>query len=200
MTMQVDKARLDEMLATADGACSVNIGDWTYKDPTIDFDTMRSIITELLELRSLRSTEGKEAEPEPVWGYGETVGNLIAQLRTLDPAMPIHAGFHADLRGTRQAMVRGLTLSRERVSGRKIDSCNEAVPYSAVIWASPQDALTHLAAEAHVAKLREALEFYRDSWSCKTNKRYGGLEWSPTEALLDDCGNVARAALTRSPE
>lgn len=45
-------------------------------------------------------------------------------------------------------------------------------------------------------KLIEALEFYRDAWNMKPNKRYGGLEWSPKETLLDDCGNRAREALT----
>jgi len=44
-------------------------------------------------------------------------------------------------------------------------------------------------------KVREALTFYRDAWSMKPNKRYGGLEWSPKETLLDDCGNKAREAL-----
>lgn len=46
-----------------------------------------------------------------------------------------------------------------------------------------------------ITRLEVALEFYRDAWDFKTNKRYGGLEWSPKEELLDDCGNVARAAL-----
>lgn len=44
-------------------------------------------------------------------------------------------------------------------------------------------------------KMVRALKFYRDNWQIKTNKRYGGLEYSPKEALLDDCGNIARAAL-----
>jgi hypothetical protein len=42
-----------------------------------------------------------------------------------------------------------------------------------------------------------ALEFYRDAWSSKPNKHYGGLEWSPKEGLLDDCGERARATLTK---
>lgn len=46
--------------------------------------------------------------------------------------------------------------------------------------------------------LREALTFYRDAWSMKPNKRYGGLEWSPKATLMDDCGNVARDALASS--
>lgn len=48
--------------------------------------------------------------------------------------------------------------------------------------------------------LEEALTFYRDAWKFKTNRRYGGLEWSPKEELLDDCGNTARAALPSTGE
>lgn len=43
--------------------------------------------------------------------------------------------------------------------------------------------------------LVQALKFYRDAWDMKPNKRYGGLEWSPKESLLDDCGEIARTAL-----
>lgn len=50
-------------------------------------------------------------------------------------------------------------------------------------------------AEAKAERLQKALEFYVNNWKCKPNKRYGGLEYSPNEALLDDCGNTARAAL-----
>lgn len=48
---------------------------------------------------------------------------------------------------------------------------------------------------AEVARLTAALEFYGNAWGFKTNKRYGGLEWFPTEELLDDCGNTAKDAL-----
>lgn len=46
-------------------------------------------------------------------------------------------------------------------------------------------------------EVRKALQFYADAWNCKPNKRYGGLEWSPKEELLDDCGNKAKQALSR---
>jgi hypothetical protein len=42
---------------------------------------------------------------------------------------------------------------------------------------------------------RAALTFYRDAWVSKPHKIYGGLEWSPKEDLLNDCGNRARDAL-----
>lgn len=44
--------------------------------------------------------------------------------------------------------------------------------------------------------LVKALEFYAEAWDFTTNKRYGGLEYHPKETLLDDCGNIARAALS----
>lgn len=52
---------------------------------------------------------------------------------------------------------------------------------------------------SRIEDLEVALRFYRDGFAFKTNKKYGGLEWSPTEALLDDCGNTARAALGGKP-
>lgn len=50
-----------------------------------------------------------------------------------------------------------------------------------------------------LATARAALCFYRDGFGYSVNARYGGLEWKPTEALLDDCGNTARAALGGQP-
>lgn len=49
-------------------------------------------------------------------------------------------------------------------------------------------------------KLVKALQFYADAWNCKPNKRYGYLEWSPKEELLDDCGNKAKEALSQTKE
>lgn len=51
-----------------------------------------------------------------------------------------------------------------------------------------------------IEDLKRALEFYRDGFEFITNKRYGGLEWKPTEALLDDCGNTARAVIAALEE
>jgi len=58
-------------------------------------------------------------------------------------------------------------------------------------------ALDRLIAEA-MKPFVEALTFYRDGWSFKTNKRYHGLEWFPKEELLDDCGNKAATILAAS--
>lgn len=49
--------------------------------------------------------------------------------------------------------------------------------------------------QAEIQRLRTALAFYRDGFQFHTNPRRAGLEWKPTEALLDDCGNIARIAL-----
>lgn len=78
-------------------------------------------------------------ETNPVWGDAGTVGNLIAQLRTFAPETPIHGAFHADAGDGRKAHIRGLTLSRERVDGRLIDTGNVLVPYSVVAWSAPDE-------------------------------------------------------------
>jgi hypothetical protein len=46
-----------------------------------------------------------------------------------------------------------------------------------------------------IERLEVALQFYRDGWMFQTHKSMPGLSWSPKEELLDDCGNIARAAL-----
>jgi len=50
-------------------------------------------------------------------------------------------------------------------------------------------------AEAKLEEAAKVLEFYRDGFTFTTNARYGGLEWKPTDTLLDDCGNAARTFL-----
>ena len=40
-------------------------------------------------------------------------------------------------------------------------------------------------------------EFYRDEWASAPNKRHGGMDCTPSKALLDDAGFRARAALGR---
>jgi len=46
-----------------------------------------------------------------------------------------------------------------------------------------------------IEAMEQALRFYDKSWNATPNKRYGGLEWKPREALLDDCGNCAKSAI-----
>jgi hypothetical protein len=46
-----------------------------------------------------------------------------------------------------------------------------------------------------VVRLKAALQFYADEWCFTVNQKRPGLEWKPTEVLLDDCGNTAREAL-----
>lgn len=61
------------------------------------------------------------------------------------------------------------------------------------------------AAVREVERLREALKFYSEGFIPRPAKRnkYGlnpGLEWKPSEALLDDCGNVAMEALASAAQ
>lgn len=77
-----------------------------------------------------------QVQPEQAtWGYAKTIGNLIAQLRTLDPSMPIYAPLRlADGR----VSLKGLTLSKEWKLGRFIQkgAGSERV---AVLWTKPDD-------------------------------------------------------------
>jgi hypothetical protein len=53
---------------------------------------------------------------------------------------------------------------------------------------------------ALIETLQAAVKFYAEAWCFTTNPKRPGLEWKPKEALLDDCGNVARAALAAAKE
>lgn len=52
--------------------------------------------------------------------------------------------------------------------------------------------------EKIIYELVWALKFYRDGFSPSPNKRYGGMEYKPTEYLLDDCGNIAMEAISKA--
>lgn len=150
MTMQVDKVRLSQIT-------------WQNVMPT----EVQSIVTELLELRSLRSTEGKEGEPvaSGVVAYWHPLGGAIWHVNNCPS---------------------------------EIDFSNDGwVP----LYATPE------AAEAHVAKLREALGFYAEPSNYKGAFVQGGYTDHGTFAVSHhvnlvrkDAGALARAALTRSPE
>lgn len=83
------------------------------------------------------------------------------------------------------SVIAGLTAERD-----------EAVENGQGWFNLSQDRMERISSlEEENKRLREALAFYRDRWAYTPNKRYGGLEWRPSEALLDDCGNLARQAL-----
>lgn len=51
---------------------------------------------------------------------------------------------------------------------------------------------------SHENKARKALEFYRDGFQFHPKRSKTGIdlsEWKPKDALLEDCGEVARSAL-----
>lgn len=89
---------------------------------------------------------GQEVE----WGDPKTVGMFIRQLQTIAPETPIHAAVHTDIDGKRVALTKPVTISRERVSGRRIRQGDESVPYSVVVWAQ-QDQLAASRPEAPAA-------------------------------------------------
>jgi hypothetical protein len=48
-----------------------------------------------------------------------------------------------------------------------------------------------------IGSLKAALAFYRDGFEpYKQHKHLVGFAWRPKEALLDDCGETARAVLS----
>lgn len=67
-------------------------------------------------------------------------------------------------------------------------------------WSVSNNTLLEAAPEllADWKRMREALEFYRDNFVKHYKRGPTGIDhstWKPTEALLDDCGERARAAL-----
>lgn len=64
-------------------------------------------------------------------------------------------------------------------------------------WRGKAEAL-----ETKLAVAEKALEFYRDSFKYYPKRTSTGInvsEWKPTQALLDDCGETARAVLGGNP-
>lgn len=90
---------------------------------------------------ALDSRAGDAGEGWPVkWSGPVTVGNMIANLLTLPPEMPIHSAYHLIRDGQPSRLfVKHPTVSRERVDGREIKTGDESVPYSAVIWSHGRD-------------------------------------------------------------
>ncbi|WP_298700914.1 hypothetical protein [uncultured Brevundimonas sp.] len=121
----------------------------------------RLIDQQAAEIRRLKARE--EAQPvawPEAWSGPCTVGNMIANLKTLPPEMPLYTAYHIPMDGEPSLLkVKRPTLSRERVDGTNIKTGDESVPYSAVIWTEPRDfgeATTPPAPEAE--KLRVAVE------------------------------------------
>ena len=81
------------------------------------------------------------------WGDAKTVGQLISQLRTIDPSESIRTAYFVTIGGEKRTKVSGVTLSRERVEGGFIRTGDESVSYSNVIWAS-QDEREHTRADS----------------------------------------------------
>lgn len=117
--------------------------------------------------RAEAQDEGAAGEWSEKWSGPCTVGNMIANLRTLPPEMPIYTAYHIPMAGEPSLLrVKRPTMSRERVDGITIKTGDESVPYSAVIWTQPQNPL-----EAHPSptpaadadRVREALKLSVDA-------------------------------------
>lgn len=85
-----------------------------------------------------------------------------------------------------------------RIVAEYFDSDDEEFISNFILDIKKRDQAIRQSERAKAEGLVEALEFYEHgAWKFKINKLYGGLEWSPTEELLEDCGNKAKEALTK---
>lgn len=94
-------------------------------------------------------------EQSPIWGYAGTIGNLIAQLRTLDPDMEIFSPHRLD---DGRILLDGLTLSREWKEGRWLRKGDEAKRV-AVLWTQPDARPAQAEQQPEQSGLVEALIF-----------------------------------------
>jgi hypothetical protein len=149
--------------------------------------------------RAEAQDEGAAGEWPEKWSGDCTVGNMIANLKTLPPEMPLYTAYHIPMDGEPSLLrVKRPTMSRERVDGITIKTGDKSVPYSAVIWTQPQDPL-----EAHPSPtpaadaegVREAVTIVRDRlrqiWEGDTHLVYSG---NPPEPSHDEEGDLAKLA------
>lgn len=98
---------------------------------------------EIGKLLAAQPSAGAQNEWPEKWSGPCTVGNMIANLKTLPPEMPLYTAYHVtfdDGYGPKSlCKVKRPTMSRERVDGTNIKTCDDTIPYSAVIWANPQN-------------------------------------------------------------
>lgn len=111
-------------------------------DPTQLFTTGHYVwlARRALEQIVARSQQPAPVAQEPSWGSAKTIGNLIAQLSTLDPSMPIYAPLRLD---DGRVSLNGLTLSKEWKTGRFIQPGEDAERV-AVLWTKPDDRTTDM--------------------------------------------------------
>lgn len=119
------------------------------------------------------------------------VEELIARLRNDGWCVAVHNDYR--LRGSRMTFWLWTHPNGRWIKGEGITD-QEALEIAVLAASTSADLIASLNTE--VEGLRAALTFYRDGWDFKTHKKRSGLEWFPKEELLDDCGNIARAALS----
>jgi len=132
----------------------------------------------------------------------EAVAQMVEELRAADKPLIQSGPFMQTRERLRNAADMLTTLAAENATLRTYNTelCDNYNSQLVKLAHQDDELATLRASEAaamgRVKVLETALKFYRGAWSFKTSKRYGGLEWFPTEQLLDDCGNVATDALT----
>lgn len=79
----------------------------------------------------------EQAQQEPVrWGSPRNVHELIRQLQTLDPTLPIHASLAVDVNGRWRTRIKPLSISYEQITGLWIEKSDESKK-AVVIWTNP---------------------------------------------------------------
>lgn len=121
------------------------------------------------------------AAQEPEWGYAKTIGNLIAQLGTLDPGTPIYATLRLD---DGRVALKGLTLSKEWKTGRFIQPWKLTAERVAVLWTQPD---CRTAAEQPDTKAARDLLAER-------RRQVDAEGWAPAHDDEHSDGQMARAA------
>lgn len=149
---------------SGESVCGFKVAAWQYLGPNDESDAKYGhrycehwstvgahpkkvvrLFTEDQLRAALRAQPQAREDAQPVawpekWSGPCTVGNMIANLRTLPPEMPLYSAYHISM-GDKPSLlkVKRPTLSRERVEGNDIKTGDESIPYSAVIWTEPRD-------------------------------------------------------------
>ncbi|EJL25591.1 hypothetical protein [Novosphingobium sp. AP12] len=135
-----------------------------------------------------------EGDWSEAWSGPCTVGNMIANLRTLPPETPLYSAYHISRKDAPSLLrVRRPTLSRERVDGITIKTGDERVPYSAVIWSHPKEPDPAPSdQEKLVEELVEALGASIEALAmCEPRTQHGAK--CQNDAILNGHGLITRA-------
>lgn len=88
----------------------------------------------------------------------ETVADLVNNLLMLDQDAAVFGAYFLPLEMKDRCRARSLSISKERVTGNRIRNGNDTVPYSFVIWTTPDPDLSQEERADGCATLRRMVE------------------------------------------